>query len=117
MRKLKSHEDLIDFSRLVCFVMAIFSAHDFSLSFTNDDRFDMSLGKGVDPNNPVVKWVKMLLEKYDVSDLVDEHIVGEDPPMNDAECQKRLKNFFEALKKETGYTSEQAIKDIRKFTN
>jgi hypothetical protein len=52
-----------------------------------------------------------------VSDLVDEHIVGEDPPMNDAECQKRLKNFFEAFEKETGYTAEQAIRDIRGFMN
>ena len=117
MRKLKNHESLVDFSLLVCFVMAIFSTHDFSLNFTNDDRFDMSLGKGTDPNNPVVRWAKMLIEKYDVGDLIHEHIVGEDPPKNDAECQKRLKNFFEAFEKETGYTPEQAIRDIRKFTN
>jgi hypothetical protein len=117
MRKLKSHEDLVDFSRLVCFVMAIFSAHDFVLSFSNDDRFDMSLGKNVDPNNPVVKWAKMIIEKYDVADLIDEHIVGEDPPLNDKECQERLIKFFTTLEEKTGYTPEQAIKDIRKFTN
>jgi hypothetical protein len=117
MRKLQNHEDLINFSRLVCFVMAIFSSHDFVLSYSDADRIDMSLGKNVDKNNPVVKWVKMLLEKYDVSDLVDEHIVGEDPPMNDAECQRRLRKFFEAFEEKTGYTAEQAIRDIRGFMN
>ena len=43
--------------------------------------------------------------------------VGEDPPLNDAECQQRLKNFFEAFEKQTGYKPEQAIKDIRSFMN
>jgi hypothetical protein len=117
MPKLKNHETFVDFSRFVCFVMAIFSAHDFNLSSSSIDRFDMSLGKDVDHNHPVIKWVKMLMEKYDISDLVDEHIVGEDPPLNDAECSKRLKNFFEAFEKQTGYKPEQAIKDIRSFMN
>jgi hypothetical protein len=81
------------------------------------DRTDMSLGKGIDLNHPVIKWVKMLMENYDIGDLIDEHIVGEDPPLNDAECQKRLKQFFEAFEKKTGYTPEKAIKDIRGFMN
>ena len=117
MPKLKNHENIVDFSRYICFVMAVFSAHDFRVDTHDVDRSNMSSAKGIDENNPVVKWVKMLLEKYDVGDLVDEHIVGEDPPLNDAECQQRLKNFFEAFEKQTGYKPEQAIKDIRSFMN
>lgn len=117
MPRLKKHEDFINFSRLVCFFMAVFSSHDFVLNYSDADRIDMSLGKTIDENNPVVKWVKMLLEKHDVEELVDEHIIGIDPPKDDAECQARLKKFFEAFEKQTGYSPEQAIKDIRSFMN
>ena len=117
MQKLRNDEDIINFSRYVCFAMAIFSAHDFRLGSDDVDRADMSLGKGIDLNHPVIKWVKMLMENYDIGDLIDEHIVGEDPPLNDAECQQRLKKFFEAFEEKTGYTPEKAIKDIRSFMN
>jgi hypothetical protein len=116
MPKLKN-ESYIDFSRLICFVMAIFSAHDFLLHFNDADRINMSLGKGVDENNPVVKWVKHLMDKYDVNDLIDEHIIGEEAPADNEECQQRLINFFTAFEKETGYKPEEAIRDIRKFMN
>lgn len=116
MPKLKNkHESFIDFSHFVCFIMAIFSAHDFILNFNDADRANMSLGRGVDENNPVVKWVRHLIEKYDVNDLVAEHIIGDEAPIDNADCQRRLLKFFQEFEKETGYTPVDAIKDIRKF--
>jgi hypothetical protein len=48
----------------------------------------------VDKNNPMVKWVSLVLDKFNVNDLVDDIIIGEVAPRTPKEAEARLLTFF-----------------------
>lgn len=76
--------------------------------------FDMK--EKLDKNNPIVKWIDLLLKKYDLNDLIREHIFCNGvKPKNEKEASERVMNFFVAITKKYNYTPEQAFKDINKF--
>lgn len=110
-----SYEDPRNIDRFIFTIVLLFSEDDFNI---ND--FTTSVGimnKMRDANNPIIKWVENLLKDYEVGDLIDEHILGEEAPRTKRECEQRLLNFFKAMEKRTGYTPEKAIKDIRRLLN
>ena len=76
--------------------------------------FDMK--EKLDKNNPIVKWIDLLFNKYDLNDLVKEHIFCNGiKPKNEKEASDRVMNFFRAITEKYNYTPEQAFKDINKF--
>ena len=115
LNKNLNYEDPRNIDRFIFTVVVLFSEDTLGI---NDYSTDISImNKMKDLNNPIIKWVSTLIEKYDVGDLIDEHILGETPPATKKECERRLLNFFKAMEKRTGYSPEQAMADIRKLLN
>jgi hypothetical protein len=76
--------------------------------------FDMK--HKLDKNNPIVKWIDFLFTKYDLTDLVVEHIICNGvKPKSEKEANLRVMNFFKALTEKYKYSPEQAFKDINKY--
>lgn len=68
-----------------------------------------------DKNNPIVKWIDHLFSKYDLNDLIREHIYCNGiKPKDQKEAEARVMNFFAALTKEYNYTPEHAVRDIKR---
>lgn len=76
----------------------------------------VNLKDKLDKNNPIVKWIDFLFKKYDLNELVLEHIICNGiKPKNEKEANERVMNFFKAVTEKYKYSPEQAFKDINKY--
>ena len=98
------------------FCTMVFFSQNYNYNyFFNFNSIIMTNRFFVDKNNPMVKWVSLVLDKFNVNDLVDDIIIGEVAPRTPKEAEARLLRFFSALQERTGYTPDMAMKDIKKF--
>lgn len=78
----------------------------------------LNMKRNFDKNHPIVKWIDLLFSKYDLKDLIREHIYCHGvKPKDQKEAEERLMNFFVALTKEYNYTPEHAVRDIKRQLN